>query len=59
MDAADFYFELAKTSDSDEENAFFGFLAKTEQDHMASIADSLGYLEDPVSWYVGGGPHIG
>jgi rubrerythrin len=51
MEAADFYFRLAKEAANEKEQAFFFYLGKLEQDHMASIRDSLAYLEDPEAYF--------
>ena len=57
MEAADFYFNLAKKAKSQKEEAFFHYLGKLEQDHMASIRDSIAYLEDPEGYFAGKAEH--
>ncbi|MBN2527947.1 MAG: ferritin family protein [Deltaproteobacteria bacterium] len=57
MEAADFYFSLAKKATNPKEEAFFHYLGKLEQDHMASIRDSLAYLEDPEGYFTGKADH--
>ena len=49
-DASKAYAEIAKACNNPKEVAFFKFLAEIENEHMASLKDSLAYLEDPESW---------
>jgi len=57
MEAAEFYSRLARDSNSPREQSFFSYLAKMEQDHMASIRDSLAYLEDPEGYFLSKADH--
>ncbi|MBN2715920.1 MAG: hypothetical protein JXX14_08690 [Deltaproteobacteria bacterium] len=57
MEAADFYFRLAREATTPKEATFFAYLGKLEQDHMASIRDSLAYLEDPEAYFAARAEH--
>ena len=45
-----FYSMLAELCESAKEKEFFEFLATVEADHLASIEDTLLYIEDPDAW---------
>ncbi len=45
------YEKLAISAAEGAERSFFEFLARIEDQHLKSVVDSLGYLEDPEGWY--------
>ena len=47
---AELYAGLAKGCDNRQEARFFDFLAGIEREHLASVRDSIFYLEDPAGW---------
>ena len=48
--AAKLYGDLAAVCTNPKEVNFFRFLSEIETEHMASLKDSLAYLEDPEAW---------
>jgi rubrerythrin len=48
--AAKLYGDLADACTNPKEVNFFRFLSEIENEHMASLKDSLAYLEDPEGW---------
>lgn len=48
--AAKLYGDIAKACSDPKEVTFFTFLSEIETEHMASLKDSLAYLEDPEAW---------
>ena len=48
--AAKLYGDLADACTNPKEVNFFRFLSEIENEHMASLKDSLAYLEDPEAW---------
>lgn len=47
---AAFYRELAGACADAREKAFFELLSGIEREHLASVKDSIFYLEDPAGW---------
>jgi rubrerythrin len=47
---AKFYKELAAACEGAKERSFFEFLSGIEGEHLASVRDSIFYLEDPNGW---------
>ena len=48
--AAKLYGDIATACTNSKEINFFKFLSEIETEHMASLKDSLAYLEDPEGW---------
>ncbi len=48
--AAKLYGDIAAACTNAMEATFFRFLSEIETEHMASLKDSLAYLEDPEGW---------
>jgi rubrerythrin len=46
-----FYAGLRDAVDNPEEKKFFNILAEMEKEHLASLQDSLLYMEDPGGWF--------